>query len=416
MAIKGNFRMGGMDYSTPSLNNNINYAPSFMQQPAVDVPSVFSVPSLPAVTNEMPSNRQPGLNISNDMLQEDMMKEVVKIQLQDLQQNKDILQNIDAGDGSGRNLYQTEIQDIITKSPLHQEAYIEEYPVGGTFNTAVPDIMEAVVKASVPGLGIGSEILNSFNVNPKINNDNFSIEDKGYGSLGEELFGNRDLPGIYNQPIEEINKGYDSLGQQLFIQDSKDNPDIFGPSIEDITNINISDYLGGDFGSGGTQIVDIDDANNDVTDKSDPTETNQTATGVAGPYSSGLNYAMSIADGSNVANMIAPSMSYSAANPEGFTQADINDGIVANPFPSIGPATVRSATPDDPYYLDKGIGGVNIPVDRHDDPPRDILFGGFGGAGNPNLHISHTGLDEQIASGYKPLNMSGIQKILDNLS
>lgn len=412
MAIKGNFRMGGMDYSTPSLNNNINYAPSFMQQPAVDVPSVFSVPSLPAVTNEMPSNRQPGLNISNDMLQEDMMKEVVKIQLQDLQQNKDILQNIDAGDGSGRNLYQTEIQDIITKSPLHQEAYIEEYPVGGTFNTAVPDIMEAVVKASVPGLGVGSEILNSFNVNPKINNDNFSIEDKGYGSLGEELFGNRDLPGIYNQPIEEINKGYDSLGQQLFIQDTKDNPDIFGPSIEDITNINISDYLGGDFGSGGTQVIDVPDTTDTITTKADPREAN---TVMASPYSSGLDYAMSIADGSNVANMIAPSMSYSAANPEGFTQADINDGIVANPFPPIGPATVRSATPDDPYFLDKGIGGVNIPVDRYDDPPRDILFGGFGGAGNPNLHISHTGLDEQIASGYQPLNMSGIQKILDNL-
>lgn len=411
MAIKGNFRMGGMDYSTPSLNNNINYAPSFMQQPAVDVPSVFSVPSLPAVTNEMPSNRQPGLNISNDMLQEDMMKEVVKIQLQDLQQNKDILQNIDAGDGSGRNLYQTEIQDIITKSPLHQEAYIEEYPVGGTFNTAVPDIMEAVVKASVPGLGVGSEILNSFNVNPKINNDNFSIEDKGYGSLGEELFGNRDLPGIYNQPIEEINKGYDSLGQQLFIQDTKDNPDIFGPSIEDITNINISDYLGGDFGSGGTQVIDVPDTTDTITTKADPREAN---TVMASPYSSGLDYAMSIADGSNVANMIAPSMSYSAANPEGFTQADINDGIVANPFPPIGPATVRSSTPDDPYFLDKGIGGVNIPVDRYDDPPRDI-FGGFGGAGNPNLHISHTGLDEQIASGYQPLNMSGIQKILDNL-
>lgn len=411
MAIKGNFRMGGMDYSTPSLNNNRDYGMSFQREPAVDVPSIFSVPSLPAVTNEMSSNRQPGLNISNDMLQEDMMKEVVKTQLQDLQKNKDILQNIDAGDGSGRNLYQTEIQDIITKSPLHQEAYIEEYPVGGTFNTAVPDIMEAVVKASVPGLGIGSEILNSFNVDPKINNDNFSIEDKGYGSLGEELFGNRDLPGIYNQPIEKINKGYDSLGQQIFIQNLKDNPDIFGPSIEDITNINISDYLGGDFGSGGTQVIDVPDTTDTITTKADPREAN---TVMASPYSSGLDYAMSIADGSNVANMIAPSMSYSAANPEGFTQADINDGIVSNPFPPIGPATVRSATPDDPYYLDKGIGGVNIPVDRYDDPPRDI-FGGFGGAGNPNLHISHTGLDEQIASGYQPLNMSGIQKILDNL-
>ena len=108
MAIKGNFRMGGIDYSTPSLNNNINYAPSFMQQPAVDVPGIQNIPTLPSVTNEMSSNRQPGLNISNDMLQEDMMKEVVKIQLQNLQENKDMLQNIDAGDGSGRNQYQTE--------------------------------------------------------------------------------------------------------------------------------------------------------------------------------------------------------------------------------------------------------------------------------------------------------------------
>ena len=104
MAIQGNFRMGGIDYSTPSLNNNRDYGMSFQREPAVDVPSIFSVPSLPAVTNEMSSNRQPGLNISNDMLQEDMMKEVVKTQLQDLQKNKDILQNIDAGDGSGRGI------------------------------------------------------------------------------------------------------------------------------------------------------------------------------------------------------------------------------------------------------------------------------------------------------------------------
>lgn len=352
MAVKGNFRMGGIDYSTPSLNNNINYAPSFMQQPAVDVPGIQNIPTLPSVTNEMSSNRQPGLNISNDMLQEDMMKEVVKIQLQNLQENKDMLQNIDAGDGSGRNQYQAEIQDIITKSPLHQEAYIEEYPVGGTFNTAVPDIMEAVVKGAVPGLGIGSEILNSFNIDPK------------------------------------INKGYDSLGQQLFIQDTKDNLDIYGPSFEDITNIDISDYNGGDFGSGGTQVIDVPDTTDTITTKADPKEAN---TVMASPYSSGQNYAQSIADGSNVANMIAPSMSYSTANPEGFTQADINAGIAKDPF-YVQPPAPNQKTPDNPY------------------------FSGTGGAGNPNLHISHTGLDERIASGYQPLNMSGIQKILDNLS
>ena len=364
--------MGGIDYSTPSLNNNINYAPSFVPAPPVIDP-VEVVPFLPSVTNEMPSNRQPGLNISNDMIQEDMMKEVVKIQLQDLEQNKNILQNIDAGDGSGRNLYQTEIQDIITKSPLHQEAYLEEYPIGGTINTVVPDIMETVAKTAVPGLGVASEILDSFNIDPKINNDRFSIEDKGYGSLGEELFGNKDLPGIY------------------------------GPS-EDITNINISDYLGGDFGSGGTQIVDIDDTNNNVTDKSDPIPTGlQTVT--ISPYSTGLNYAMSIADGSNVPNMIAPSMSYSAANPEGFTQADINAGLVPNPF--VPPAPQGTPSPygvfaDDPSYFGTGIGGVNIPVDRKQDlPPKDFILG--------NNSVEQP-------KGYQPLNLAGIQRVLDNLS
>lgn len=372
MAIKGNFKMGGIDYSTPSLNNNINYAPSFVPAPPVIDPVEF-VPFLPSATNEMPSNRQPGLNISNDMIQEDMMKEVVKIQLQDLEQNKDILQNIDAGDGSGRNLYQTEIQDIITKSPLHQEAYLEEYPIGGTINTVVPDIMETVAKTAVPGLGVASEILDSFNIDPKINNDRFSIENKGYGSLGEELFGNKDLPGIY------------------------------GPS-EDITNINISDYNGGDFGSGGTQIVDIDDTNNDVTDKSDPIPTGlQTVT--VSPYSTGLNYAMSIADGSNVPNMFAPSMSYSADNPEGFTQADINDGLVPNPF--VPPAPQGTPSPygvfaDDPSYFGTGIGGVNIPVDRKQDlPPKDFILG------NNNV---------EQPKGYQPLNLAGIQRVLDNLS
>lgn len=377
MAIKGNFNFGGIDYSTPSLMNNMNYAPSFVQSPPVIDPVEF-VPSLPSVTNQMSSNRQPGLNISNDMIQEDMMKQVVKTQLQDLEQNKNILQNIDAGDGSGRNLYQTEIQDIITKSPLHQEAYLEEYPIGGTINTVVPDIMETVAKTAVPGLGVASEILDSFNIDPKINNDRFSIENKGYGSLGEELFGNKDLPGIY------------------------------GPS-EDITNINISDYNGGDFGSGGTQIVDIDDTNNDVTDKSDPINTPSDTVTVS-PYSTGLNYAMSIADGQNIANMIAPSMSYSADNPEGFTQADINAGLVPDPFfiPTPPrdftnlPNIVTETRPDDPSFLGTGIGGVNIPVDRKQDlPPRDFILG------NNNV---------EQPKGYQPLSLAGIQRVLDNLS
>lgn len=377
MAIKGNFKMGGIDYSTPSLNNNINYAPSFVSAPPVIDPVEF-VPSLPSVTNEMPSNRQPGLNISNDMIQEDMMKEVVKIQLQDLQQNKDILQNIDAGDGSGRNLYQTEIQDIITKSPLHQEAYLEEYPIGGTINTVVPDIMETVAKTAVPGLGVASEILDSFNIDPKINNDTFSIDQYGFDSLGQQL----DKYGIlddftFNNGINDYS--YDGLQDSTIFDNTNNDP------LKDMLEKEIINKIpgGGKYGNNA--------ANTDTVTIS--------------PYSTGLNYAMSIADGQNVPGMIAPSMSYSAANPEGFTQADINDGLVPNPF--VPPAPQGTPSPygvfaDDPSYFGTGIGGVNIPVDRKQDlPPKDFILG--------NNSVEQP-------KGYQPLSLAGIQRVLDNLS
>lgn len=411
MAIQGNFRMGGIDYSTPSLNNNRDYAPSFQREPAVDVPSIFSVPSLPAVTNQMSSNRQPGFGVSNDMRQEDMMKEVVKIQLQDLQQNKDSLQNIDAGDGSGRNLYQTEIQDIITKSPLHQEAYLEEYPVGGAINIGVPSVMEAIAKLTIPGLSM----LDNFNIDPKKSNPMFSVENDMFDA------------GDTSTTQEQDSSIYDSDT----ITDSSDN------------NQNTSDQY----------------------TRTPPEDADVYGTyNTPDNYGTGLGYAQQIAGGSNVPGMIAPSMSYSAANPEGFTQTDINSGIVPNPFPPIGPAPVMSASPygvfaDDPSYFGPGIGGVTIFDDKDpkDIPLRDI-FGGFGGAGNPNMHISHTDIDEQIKGldltgmrfdpitrkmvpaegpdmtgkinfgnggfvsdqqqpkGYQGLNLSGIQRILDNLS
>ena len=85
-------------------------------------------------------------------------------------------------------------------------------------------------------------------------------------------------------------------------------------------------------------------------------------------FSSGLQYAMSIADGQNVPNMIAPGVSYSAANPQGFTQADLS------PIVSGTPEVVTDTPPDDPSYCDTGIGGVNIPGDRKQDlPPADML-------------------------------------------
>ena len=49
-------------------------------------------------------------------------------------------------------------------------------------------------------------------------------------------------------------------------------------------------------------------------------------------FSSGLNYAQSIAGGQNVPNMIAPGTSFSSAIPSGFTQDDINRKGFPNPF------------------------------------------------------------------------------------
>jgi hypothetical protein len=404
MAIQGNFRMGGIDYSTPSLNNNRDYAPSFAQEPAVDVPSIFSVPSLPAVTNQMSSNRQPGFSVSNDMLQEDMMKDIVKSQLQDLQQNKDILQNIDAGDGSGRNLYQTEIQDIITKSPLHQEAYLEEYPVGGAINIGVPDAMEALAKLTIPGLGM----LDNFNIDPRKSDPRFSVEN--------DMFD----PGMTTQ--EKDPSIYDSAT----ITDSSDN------------NQNTSD-----------QYTRTPPRNADVYGTYNTPDN----------YGTGLGYAQQIAGGSNVPGMIAPSKSYSAAYPTGFTQSDINSGSIQNPFESSSAIPTGQPSPygvfaDDPSYFGTGIGGVTIFDDKDPKaiPLRDIITGEImGGAANQvqnlidensapqsyrfdpitrkmvpaespdmtgKINFGNGGFvsDQQQPKGYQGLNLSGIQRVLDNLS
>ena len=68
-------------------------------------------------------------------------------------------------------------------------------------------------------------------------------------------------------------------------------------------NSNIVDYVANNNRKGGYSYG----TNNNSTTMTDPT------------YTSGLNYAQSIAGGQNVPNMIAPGMSYSAAMPQGYT-------------------------------------------------------------------------------------------------
>jgi hypothetical protein len=118
-------------------------------------------------------------------------------------------------------------------------------------------------------------------------------------------------------------------------------------------------------------------------------------------FSSGLNYAQSIAGGQNVPNMIAPGMSYSAENPQGYTQADLN---------AAAPSFIQ-AIPDDPAFLPGG-GAVN-PPDYTNLPP-NIIGGGRG----DNISI----LDDlrfpppqDFLGKYKSFDFSGIQSILDSL-
>ena len=87
-------------------------------------------------------------------------------------------------------------------------------------------------------------------------------------------------------------------------------------------------------------------------------------------FRSGFDYARSIAGGMPMEQVIAPGVSYSPEQPSGYTQAQLNTPVGTTPAEP--PPTQE---PDDPRYLGTGIGGVNIPVDRKQIPPRDITGG-----------------------------------------
>ena len=119
-------------------------------------------------------------------------------------------------------------------------------------------------------------------------------------------------------------------------------------------------------------------------------------------FTSGLNYARSIAGGENVPNMIAPSMSYSSSIPQGFTQAQINSGEVPNPFAVEQPPLIRGISlpkppiplREDQLFIDDGPGSLGRENELRPDMP---IF-------NP-----------ETLTSYKPFDFTGIQSILDSL-
>ena len=89
-------------------------------------------------------------------------------------------------------------------------------------------------------------------------------------------------------------------------------------------------------------------------------------------YTSGFDYARSIAGGIPMSQVIAPGVSYSPEQPMGYTQAQLNTPVGTTP---VEPPPTQE--PDDPSFLGTGIGGVRIPVDRDMKmPPLRDIFGG----------------------------------------
>lgn len=118
-------------------------------------------------------------------------------------------------------------------------------------------------------------------------------------------------------------------------------------------------------------------------------------------FSSGNRYAQSIAGGQNVPNMIAPGMSFSAANPQGYTQANV-------PTPNPGTPPDAGFTPPPPTFRDPTR------------PPRDdfISIGGPGGndgMGDPRIDGGFMPQPGFNPGGYQGFDFSGFQKLLDNL-
>ena len=123
-------------------------------------------------------------------------------------------------------------------------------------------------------------------------------------------------------------------------------------------------------------------------------------------FSSGNRYAQSIAGGQNVPNMIAPGMSFSAANPQGYTQANV-------PTPNPGTPPDAGFIPPPPTFRDPTR------------PPRDDFISIGGPVGNdgildPRMYPggSNTFMEQGPTfnpRGYQGFDFSGFQKLLDNL-
>ena len=140
-------------------------------------------------------------------------------------------------------------------------------------------------------------------------------------------------------------------------------------------------------------------------------------------YSTGQQYARSIAGGMPMSQIMSPGVSYSPENPTGYTQQQLNAPMQA---PAQAPAQTQQPVyqePDDMSVLGRGIGGYRMPYDRKQQlPPVEKLFGSIPSAPAqaPGLDFGNIDIDairQQIAdSGIDFTNLFGLPSQQQDLS
>ena len=118
-------------------------------------------------------------------------------------------------------------------------------------------------------------------------------------------------------------------------------------------------------------------------------------------YSSGFNYARSIAGGIPMSQVIAPGVSYSPDQPMGYTQEQLDTPIGTTPTTPPPTPPTTPPPPDDPGFFG-GIGGVTIPMPPPPPPFRNIFGGtppsGAGGSGLPGGYSYDMPMDGMYTS------------------
>ena len=102
-------------------------------------------------------------------------------------------------------------------------------------------------------------------------------------------------------------------------------------------------------------------------------------------YSSGFDYARSIAGGIPASQMIAPGVSYSPDQPGGYTQQDLNRPVLPElPVQPLPQPIFEPITGPEPEY-DNGYDFSNLP--GYENPDSGYNFGGFNPGGLPDFNF-----------------------------